>query len=103
MTEYFPEPKSLGKVEVELDLFSYAIKTDLKNAIGINTSSFAKKVDLNSLKSSVDELNIDKLKNVPTDLRNLKSKLDKLDVGRLLPVPGDLTLICMKYFCNVTA
>ena len=31
MREYFPEPKSLGgKVKVELDLSSYATKTDLK-------------------------------------------------------------------------
>ena len=39
----------------ELDLSSYAkIKTDLKNASGTDTSSFAKKVDLASLKSDVD-------------------------------------------------
>ena len=30
MSEYFPEPKSLGKVKVELDLSKYAMKTDLK-------------------------------------------------------------------------
>ena len=39
MGEYFPEPKSLGKVKVELDLSNYAAKTNLKNATGINTSS----------------------------------------------------------------
>ena len=71
--EYFPEPKSLGgKVKVELDLSNYATKTDLKNATGIDTSSFAKKVDLANLKSNVDKLDIDKLKNVPTNLSNLK-------------------------------
>ena len=33
MIDYFPEPKSLeGKVKVELDLSTYAAKTDLKNA-----------------------------------------------------------------------
>ena len=56
MSEYFPEPKSLGKMKVELDLCNYAIKTDLKNVTGIDASSFAKKVDLASLKSDVDEL-----------------------------------------------
>ena len=56
MSEYFPEPKSLGKMKVELDLSNYAIKTGLKNVTGIDTSSFAKKVDLASLKSDVDEL-----------------------------------------------
>ena len=51
MSEYFPEPKSLrGKVKVELNLSHYATKTDLKNATGINTSSFAKNVDLSHLK-----------------------------------------------------
>ena len=31
MSEYFPEPKSLGrKVKVELDLSNYETKTDLK-------------------------------------------------------------------------
>ena len=44
MNEYFPEPKSLGgRVKVESDLSNYAAKTDLKNAIGVGTSSFAKK------------------------------------------------------------
>ena len=92
MSEYFPEPKlSGGSVKVELDLSNYATKTDLKNATGIDTSSFAKKVDLANLKSNVDKLDIDKLKNVPTNLSNLKSKVDKLDVDKLVPVPVDLS------------
>ena len=49
-----------------------------------DTSSFPKKVDLASLKSNVDKINIDKLKNVPANLSNLKSKVDKLDVDKLL-------------------
>ena len=74
MIDYFPEPKSLeGKVKVELDLSTYAAKTDLKNATWIDTSSFAKEVVLASLKSNVDKLGIDKLKNVPTNSSNLKS------------------------------
>ena len=44
-------------------LSNYAIKTDLKNATGIDKSTFAKKVDLASLKSNVDKLDIDQLKN----------------------------------------
>ena len=74
MIDYFPEPKSLeGKVKVELDLSTYAAKTDLKNATWIDTSSFAKEVVLASLKSNVDKLGIDKQKNVPTNSSNLKS------------------------------
>ena len=76
MSEYFPKPKSFGgKVKVELDLSNYATKAaDLKNATGVDTSKFAKKVDLANLKSDIDELDIDQLKNVPTNLSNLKSK-----------------------------
>ena len=72
MSEYFLKPKYLeGNVKVELDLFNYATKTDLK--------------------SDVDKLDIDKLKNVLTNLSNLKSKVDKLDVDKLVPVPVDLS------------
>ena len=63
MSEYFPEPKSLGgKVKVELDLSNYATKTNLRNATGADTSKFAKKINLASLKSNVDNLDIGKLK-----------------------------------------
>ena len=90
--EYFSEPKSSGgRVKVELDLSNYATKADLKNATGVDTSKFAKKVDLASLKSNVDKLDIDKLKNVPTNLNNLKSKVDKLDVDKLMPVTVSLS------------
>ena len=92
MSEHFPEPKSFGgKVKIELDLSNYATKADLKNATGVDTSKFAKKVDLASLKSNVDQLDIDKLKNVPSNLKNLKSKADQLDVDKLVPVPVDLS------------
>ena len=66
MSEYFSEPKSLGKVKVEGYLSNFATKANLKIATRIDTSSFAKKVDLASLKSNVDKLDIDKLKNLPT-------------------------------------
>ena len=92
MSEYFPEQKSAGgKVKVELDLSNYVTKTDLKDATGVDTSSFAKKTDFACLKPDVDKLHIDKLKNVPTKLSNLKSKVDKLDVDKLVPVPVDLS------------
>ena len=37
-------------MKVELDLPNYATKTSLKNATGIDSSSFAKIVDLANLK-----------------------------------------------------
>ena len=44
MSEFLPESKSsVGKVEVELDLSNYATKADLKSAICVDTSKFAKK------------------------------------------------------------
>ena len=43
-----------------------------------------KKVDLTNLKSNIDKLDINKLKNVSANLRNLKSKVNKLDVDKLL-------------------
>ena len=60
MSKFFIELKSLGKVKVELDLFNYATKTDLKNATGIDTLSFTWKVDVARLKSNVDKLDINK-------------------------------------------
>ena len=43
MSQYFPEPKSLGGImKVELDLSNYATKADLKNVAGVDTSKFAK-------------------------------------------------------------
>ena len=93
MSECFSEPKSSGgRVKVELDLSNYATKADLRNTTGVDTSKFVKKVDLASLTSNVDKLDIDKLKNVPTNL-NLKSIVDRLDVDKLVPVPVDLSKI----------
>ena len=63
MKGYFPEPKSLeDRVKVELDLSNYATKAELKNATGVDTSKFAKKIDSADLKSNFDKLDIDKLK-----------------------------------------
>ena len=92
MIEYFPTTNSLGaNVKVGLDLSNYLTKTDLKNAIGVDTSSFAKKTDLANLKSDVDKLDIDKLKNVPSNLSGWKSKVRKFDVDILVLSPVDLS------------
>ena len=45
MRPYFPKPKSRkGNVKVEVDLSNYATKADLKNAPGVETSDFSKKL-----------------------------------------------------------
>ena len=46
---------------------------------------FAKKADLASLKSDVDESDIDELKNVSSGLDSVQRKVDKLDVDKLVP------------------
>ena len=94
MTEYFPTPNSLGgNVKVELDLFNYATKADLKNATGVDTSDFAKKTDLANSKSVVDKLDIDKLKNVRRGLNNLKNEVDELDICKLETTTVDLSKV----------
>ena len=50
---------------------SYATKADLKNATGIDTSNFALKSNLTSLKIEIDKLDIDKLIPVPVDFSKL--------------------------------
>ena len=80
MTQYFPPYKSSEKnIKVELDLSSYATKTDLKNVTYVDVSSFALKTNLASLKTEVDKLDVDKLTPVPNDLAKL-SNVVKNDV-----------------------
>ena len=75
-----------------LDLSNYATKADLNNGTGVDTSKYAKKnVYLDDLKSRVDKLDIDKLKNEPTNSSNLKSKTDKLDADKLVAILVDLS------------
>ena len=50
----------------------------------MDTSTLDYKVDLANLKFKVDELYINKLKNITTNLGNLKSKVDKLDSDKLV-------------------
>ena len=78
------------RVKVSLDLFNYATKADLKIPTGVDTSEFAKEVDLADIKPYADKLDIHNFKHIPTTVSNFKSKLDKLDVNKLVPVPVDL-------------
>ena len=62
--QYFPKPfKSFGRnINLKFDLSNYATRTDLKY---VDTSSFAQKTNLASLKAEVDKLDIGKLAPVP--------------------------------------
>ena len=80
MSQYFPPYRSSGSnIKVELDLSSYAAKTDLKNVTHVDVSSFASKTNLASLKTEVDKIDVDKLKIVLVDLAKL-SNVVKNDV-----------------------
>ena len=80
-----------GDINVKVDLSNCATKTDIKNILHLDTSSFALKSNLASLKTEVDNLDIGKLKSLPTNLRNLKNKIDKLDIDKLPHVHVDLS------------
>ena len=73
MSQYFPKPfRSFGgNINIKVDLSNYATKTGLKNVRYVDTSSFALKTNLASLKTEVDKLEIDKLVPVPIDLSKL--------------------------------
>ena len=81
MSHYFSNPYEPfgGDVNVKVDLSNYATKADIKNISHVDTSSFALKTNLGSLKTKVDKLNIDKLVAVPVDLSKL-SEVVKNDV-----------------------
>ena len=73
MSQYFPKPYEPfgGEIKVNVDLSNYATKTDLKNSSHVDVSSFALKSNLASLKTEVDQLDMDKLVPVPVDLSEL--------------------------------
>ena len=76
MSEYFPSYSSeIKNVKVELDLEIYATKDDLESITHVDTSSFALKTNLDSLKTEVDKLGIPKLSTVPADLVRLTNKV----------------------------
>ena len=80
MSQYFPPYRSSGRnIKEELNLSSYATKTDLKNETHVDVSSFPSKRNLASFKTEVDKIDVDKLKTVPVDLTKL-SYVAKNDV-----------------------
>ena len=81
MSQYFPKPYEPfgGDINVKVDLSSYATKSDIKNITHVDTSHFALKTNLASLKTEVHKLDIHKLVPVSVDLRKL-SDVVKNDV-----------------------
>ena len=77
MSHHFPKPYEPfgGYINVKVDLSNYTTKADIKNISHVDTSSFALKSNLASLKTEVDKLDIDKLVPVPVDLSKLRDVL----------------------------
>ena len=73
MSQYFAKPFSSfgGNIYIKVDLSNYPTKTDLKNVTHVDTSHFALKPNLASLKTEGDKLDIEKLEPVPVDLNTL--------------------------------
>ena len=51
-----------GDINAEVDLSNYATKSGIKNFLHVDTSRFTLKLNLASLKTEVDKLDVDKLK-----------------------------------------
>ena len=73
MGQCFPKPYEPfgGNINVTVDLSNYATKVDIKNISHVDASIFALEINLASLKSEVDKLDIDKLAPVAVDLSKL--------------------------------
>ena len=88
MSQHFPKPfiNFVEYINVKIDLSNCATKTDLKNIAHIDTSSFALKTNLASLKTEVDKLDIDKLAPVPVDLSKLSDVVKMMLLKRLFMI-----------------
>ena len=68
MSQYLPKPYEPfgGDIDVKVDLLNYATKADIKNI-----SNFPLKINLPSLKTEIDKLDIDKLVPAFVDLSKI--------------------------------
>ena len=70
------------KYQCESWSFTLCDKTDLKNVKHFDTSGFAVKTNLASLKTEVDKIDIDKLAPVPVDLGKLSDAVKNVVVKK---------------------
>ena len=78
MSQYFSKPFNShfgDSIKVKIDLSNYVTKRDIKNISHVDTSDFALKTNLSSLKTEVDKLDINKLVPIPADLSKLSNVL----------------------------
>ena len=74
-SQYYPQYKSFSN-NIKVELTNYVTKTNLKNIMHTDVSSFASKTNLAALKTEVDKIDVDKLKTVPTDLAKLTNAVE---------------------------
>ena len=88
MIQYFPKPCEPfdGDINVKVELSKYSTEAVIKNIFHFDTSSFALNSNLASLKTEVDELDIDKLILVPVDLSKLIDVVKNDAVKKAVPV-----------------
>ena len=85
MSQLFRKPyKQLDKIiNVKVNLSNYAAEADIKNISHVDTSSFALKTNLASLKTEFNKLDIDKLVPVPTNLSKISNVVIMMLLKRL--------------------
>ena len=84
-SQFFPKPyEPFGRdINFKVDLSNYATKADIKNISHVDTSIFALKTNLSSLKTEVDKVDVDKLVPVPVDLSKLSDVVKMMLVKRM--------------------
>ena len=80
MREYFPMlyERFDWYTGAKLDLPNHATKISLKETTGVYKSNLEAKLNLASLKTKVDKINVYKLRNVPTDLGRLRNVVNNV-------------------------
>ena len=75
MSQYFLKPYEIfGRgINVKVNLSNYATKTDFKNILNVDTSTFALQSNFTTLKTVAENPDIDKLTPVPKDLARLSN------------------------------
>ena len=80
MTQFFPKPYDhFGRIRFAQLCNKNRFK---KKTTGADTSNFAAKTDLASLKAEVDKIDVDKLKSVPVHLNKLSNVVNNEVVSK---------------------
>ena len=88
MSQYFLKPfrNFRRNTNFKVDLSNYATTEDIKNISNVDTSSFALRSNLASLKTEVDKLDINKLVPVPVNLSKLSNVVQMMLLKKLFMI-----------------